>query len=195
MRLRWVGDSRDYVKWDCVFENSNGLFVFYVPMLRCNVDPICKHDVVQRHFDQKKSLDQFRELFPDRFAVFDFSCKEYSTKNANEYFRLVKERIHELQRTQRILVFIDPDTGIEPTSGAKAEHLRGRDLSLVWAALRPGDKLIVYQHASHNENWRQDLRGRVGHFLQIEPARVPDPYYNEKLAKDVCFLVLEKSEL
>jgi hypothetical protein len=164
-------------------------------MLRCSVDPVCEHSEVQGHFDQRKSLDQFRELFPDRFDVFDFASREYSTKGAGEYFGLVKERINELQRVQKVLVFIDPDTGIEPASGAKDEHLRGCDLCLVWTTLQPGDKLIVYQHASHNGNWREILRMRVGEVLEIEPFLVPDPYYDEHLAKDVCFLVLEKSEL
>jgi hypothetical protein len=194
MRLRWVGDSRDYVKWDCVFENASGRFVFYVPMLRCNVDPICKHPEVQRHFDQRKSLDQFRELFPEHFAVFSFPRREYSISVADEYFRLVTERIGELQQKERVLVFIDPDTGIEPASGAQDEHLRAKDLFLVWKALRAGDKLIVYQHASRKGNWRQYLGRRAGQALQIDPTLVPDPYYNEDLARDVCFLVLEKPE-
>ncbi len=194
MRLRWVGDSRDYVKWDCVHENAEARLVFYVPMLRSGVDPVCKHAEVQRHFDQRKSLDQFRELFPNRFEVFAFPRGEYSTKVAGEYFSSVVTRLSELQRMGKVLVFIDPDTGVEPTSGANDEHVRGKDLRTVWKALRPGDKLIVYQHASRSASWRDALRTRAGEFLMIGPGRLPDPYFTEKLAKDVCFLVLEKPE-
>jgi hypothetical protein len=194
MRLRWVGDSRDYVKWDCVYENSEGRLVFYVPMLRSDVDAVCKHAEVQRHFDKRKSLDQFHDLFPDRFEVFVFPRSEYSTKIASEYFSSVVIRLRELQRKGRVLVFLDPDTGVEPTSGASDEHVRGNDLRTVWTALRPGDKMIVYQHASRSAGWKDALRMRASEFLKIEPVQVPNPYFTGNLAKDVCFLVLEKPE-
>jgi hypothetical protein len=191
MQLRWVGDSRDYVKWDCVFENSEGRSVFYVPMLRSNVDSICKHSEVQRHFDQRKDLDQFEELFPGCFHLFS-PQEEYSTKIAEEYFRSVIDRLKELQRKQKVLVFIDPDTGIEPRGGAKNEHLRCRDLHAVWNALQTGDKLMIYQHAPRVGNWKQHLKEYVADVLKPEP--VSEPYFNEKLAKDACFLALEKSK-
>jgi hypothetical protein len=193
MRLRWVGDARDYVKWDCVVEHANGRYVFYVPMLRSSVDPACKHSVVQDHFDRRKNLDQFQELFPERFAVFIFPLKEYSKKNADEYFFSVKSRINELPRAKGLLVFIDPDTGIEPVSGAHEEHLRARDIRSVWESLLQGDKLVIYQHASRAEGWREKLRRRASEILEIELNSISEPYFDETLAKDVCFLVLEKS--
>ena len=195
MRLRWVGDSRDYVKWDCVFKNSSGRFVFYLPMLRRNADATCRHPEVQDHFDQSKDLDQFRRLFPNRFAVFSFSGREYAVEDADEYFGSAVVELAKLQRTQSVLIFIDPDTGIEPVSGGRAEHLRSRDFCLVWESLRPRDRLIVYQHASRTKTWRQDLSNHACDILRIEPSHVSDVYYDARLANDVCFLVLEKSEL
>jgi hypothetical protein len=189
MRLRWVGDSRDYVKWDCVFEKADGRLVFYVPMLRTKVDRDCRHAKVQEHFDKRKNLRQFEELFPGRFIVFD---TEYSKEFADKYFHSVTEKLKE-PRSRGVLVFIDPDTGIEPKSGANNEHLRIKDLRLVWASLLKGDKLVVYQHAPRTENWKQNLITRVAEILQVKT--VPEPYSNEGIAKDVCFLVLEKFEL
>jgi hypothetical protein len=194
MRLRWVGDSRDYVKWDCIVENETSHFVFYVPMLRWSVDPTCKNPQVQNHFDQRKSLKQFEELFPERFAVFDSQMKEYSKSVADEYFQSVIEELARLQRSHKVLVFNDPDTGVEPASGAKDEHLRSEDLCSVWEALEPGGKLIVYQHASRNTSWRQKLLERTGRILNGKAGQISRLYFDEELAKDVCFLVLEKSE-
>jgi len=192
MRLRWVGDSRDYVKWDCVLENAKGRFVFYVPMLRRSVDPECKHSEVQMHFDQRKDLKQFAELFRGDFSVLEFQDREYSKRDAEGYFRLVIEELRRLQRSHHVLVFIDPDTGIEPESGAKNEHLRNEDLRSVWKALNSGDKLIVYQHASRTPGWKERHLNRAAEILETEFAPDKHLYSDETLAKDVCFLVLEK---
>jgi hypothetical protein len=193
MRLRWVGDARDYVKWDCVFEHSNGRYVFYVPMLRQKVDSRCRHPEVQCHFDQRKNLRQFSDLFPGRFDVFEYSEQDYSKALAEEYFGLVRKRMAELQNEHKVLVFLDPDTGIEPEGGGKDEHLRMKDLGFLFGSLKSGDKLIVYQHASRTRVWKENLLMRAGQRLGIEPTVELNLYFNEKMAKDVCFLVLDKS--
>jgi hypothetical protein len=192
MRLRWVGDSRDYVKWDCVFGNVSERFVFYVPMLRSLVDPTCKHREVQSHFDQRKNLNQFGELFQSRFSVFDFQGREYSGTAADEYFQSVVRELQKHQQLQKVLVFIDPDTGIEPQGGANNEHLRTEDLLSLWGALRPGDRLIVYQHASHSTGWKENLLKRAAEILKMELTEAENLYFDERLARDVCFVVLEK---
>ncbi len=192
MRLRWVGDARDYVKWDCVFEHAEGRFVFYLPMLRSASEPRCRHPQVQEHFDRQKELDQFAGLFPGRFAVFKSPHEEYSTRIASSYFLHAARELKAVQLSHSVLVFIDPDTGVEPAGGAKDEHLRIADLRMTWNALQVGDRLIVYQHASRSTDWRRRLKNRVAECLNIEIAS--EPYFNTELAKDVCFLVLEKSE-
>jgi hypothetical protein len=191
MRLRWVGDSRDYVKWDCVYQNGKDYFIFYIPMLRTKVDSSCVNLNVQSFFDSRKRLDQFGELFPGRFEVFVHEG-DYSWHIADDYFRSAVTRIEELPRDRNLLVFIDPDTGIEPKSGAKDEHLRERDLQSVWRALRPKDKLIVYQHAARNSDWQDRLRRRASTILELEYSRISKPYCDSRLSGDVCFLVLEK---
>jgi hypothetical protein len=148
---------------------------------------------VQSHFDQRKDLEQFRELFPGRFGIYDPAQKEYSKSEADRYFQGVVDRIKELQKENKVLVFIDPDTGIEPTSGAKDEHLRAENLRFVCECLRPGDKLIVYQHASRNKDWMDHLRQRAARVLK--EGMTLDLYCDEDLARDVCFLVLEKPQL
>jgi len=192
MRLRWVGDARDYVKWDCVFENADELFVSYVPMLRTDVDPVCRHKKVKDHFDKRKDLSQFGDLFPNRYSLFEFDGEEYSKSVADRYFESVVEKLKEIQREHRVLVFIDPDTGIEPASGAKDEHLRWKDIRLVWGTLRCEDKLIIYQHAPREKDWIQRLKERTARELGIKA--VAEPYCNQELAKDVCFLVLNGSK-
>ncbi len=148
MRLRWVGDSRDYVKWDCVFQSADGRFVSYVPMLRRIVDSKCKHSQPQEHFDLMKSFEPFGEPFPDRFSVFDFGGREYSRIATDEYFQSVIQRLQRMQQPHRVLAFIDPDAGIKFGRAAKDEHLNEKNFRAVWDVLKSGDKLVVHQHAS-----------------------------------------------
>jgi hypothetical protein len=191
MRLRWVGDARDYVKWDCVFEHARNRFVFYVPMLRKYIDPKCRHPEVQNFFDESKNLESFKQLFPNGFEV--FVCGEdYSVENADRYFQGVIARLQTLQNNYRVLVFIDPDTGIAPKR-AKSEHLRLEDLSTVWHEIKSQGSLVIYQHASRNNNWKQEIARRLQNHLQIPSSAIAEPYCNEKIARDVCFFVLEKS--
>jgi hypothetical protein len=190
MRLRWVGDARDYVKWDCVFGNAGGRFVFYLPMLRRTVDPRCRHRQVQDHFDRSKDLANFGALFEHRFEVFEFGGREYSKDVADEYFKIAIERVKQLQEREKLLVFIDPDTGLEPNSGGKDEHIRVKDLWAVWEALLPRSLLVLYQHASRTKGWEDRLATRARELLQLR--NLPQTYCDPRLAGDVCFLLMEK---
>jgi len=60
MQLRWVGDARDYVKWDCVYrEATTNTFVYYVPMLRDTGWSLHVHPAVQQFFNAQKDLKHF----------------------------------------------------------------------------------------------------------------------------------------
>jgi hypothetical protein len=44
------------------------------------------------------------------------------------------------------VVLLDPDTGMEPPSGADRKHIKAREVEVLWAALDPGDWMVLYQH-------------------------------------------------
>ncbi|MFN2638044.1 MAG: hypothetical protein ABR585_13550 [Gemmatimonadaceae bacterium] len=44
------------------------------------------------------------------------------------------------------LVFIDPDNGLEPRSGATTAHVRLEELLALWKRMSSGSVLLVYQH-------------------------------------------------
>jgi len=113
---------------------------------------------------------------------------------ADAYFQSAIEEFQTLRQSHKVLVFIDPDTGIQPGGGAEDEHLRKKDIRSVWEALKSGDKLIVYQHASRTNGWRENLLKHAAEVLKMELTQDKNLYFDERLARDVCFLVLEKSE-
>jgi len=46
-----------------------------------------------------------------------------------------------------------PDTGLEPRGNAGLEYVRESELLQIWAGMRAGDVLVLYQHQT-NKNAR-----------------------------------------
>jgi hypothetical protein len=191
MRKQWFGDSRDYVKWSCIrFEAGTELSVVYGPMLRPDTFSGDKLDpVVQVFFDAHKDFAILASLFP---AGFTYLSDTYERERSDEYFDALELSIAAAQRKSKVLVFLDPDTGIEPKSKAQNEHLREADLSRVGGQLRPGDKLVVYQHAPRKSGWRETWSLRLGPLAASLKMELSQPYYEEETSKDVCFFTFSK---
>jgi hypothetical protein len=145
---------------------------------------------VVRFFDKHKDFQAISELFNGRFTYFSES---YDIENSDQYFKGLANLIKEVQQHSKVLVFLDPDTGVEPeksTPGSK--HLRKRDICLVCKQLRVGEKLVVYQHASRMENWQNIWTKRLEPWADEMGTTLSEPYYEEKTAKDVCFFIFTK---
>ena len=191
MRKQWVGDSRDYVKWSCVYRVAGQQsIVLYVPMLRPdifageNLEP-----AVQVFFDELKSFNIFSRLFPGRFHSIE---AEYTKSDSDEYFEDVLRRLIELQKQNPVVVFVDPDTGLEPISGSKDEHLQIRHFRKLASALCSGDRIILYQHASRDAGWRERQHQRLLGISDPNAYQVSEPYYEPETAKDVCFFTVAR---
>jgi hypothetical protein len=192
MRKQWFGDSRDYVKWSCILaEAGKDLSVIYGPMLRPDsllgekLDP-----KVTSFFDKHKDFSVLAELFP---AGFTYLPDRYEIKFSDEYFNVLTTRIAAAQLKSQVLVFLDPDTGVEPKTRAENEHLRECDIRRVCELLRSGDKLVVYQHASRTKAWMEKWSDRLLLLAAQTTTTLSAPYYEEKTAKDVCFFTFTKN--
>ena len=74
----------------------------------------------------------------------------------------------------RCLVFLDPDTGLEPDNGKPGlEHVRESELLTIWRALRKGDLLVFYQHRTNrrNEEWIEPKRKQFERALRLPDGR------------------------
>jgi hypothetical protein len=191
MRKQWFGDSRDYVKWSCVRREAGEDFsVIYAVMLRPDsfkdpsLDP-----VVVKFFDQQKNFDALEQLFPGRFEVMG---DLYEKRHAEAYFDRLRASIMAKQPGDKTLVFLDPDTGIEPLGSAKNEHLLIKDIVSICSVLRPGDKVVIYQHALHSANWMNTFSQRLNKIAVDTQTELGDPFHSPGVAKDVCFFTLTK---
>jgi hypothetical protein len=194
MRKQWFGDSRDYVKWSCIRHEAQGDYlVLYGVMLGKDSfkDKALDPHVVD-FFDRRKDFSALGELFPKGFVC---ETALYTKLGADEYFDKIIERISELQAQHNILVFLDPDTGMEPKGDITDKHLRMCDVRRVCAALMPGDKLVIYQHASRVGNWIDTYEMRLKHVCGDMKVTLGPPFYAPGVAKDVCFFTLTKIQI
>jgi hypothetical protein len=54
---------------------------------------------------------------------------------------------------KRIIVFLDPDTGIQPGKGSNLKYITQEDIKEIYRILELGDLLVIYQHAGRTKNW------------------------------------------
>lgn len=126
-------------------------------------------------------IDTLAEPFNDRY----------------DYLRQILEAIRAREEHPGI-VFLDPDTGLEPKiSKYDHSHVSREELSEVWAALRPGDLLVFYQHEDNkrNEEWMNRKKLQFAAALAgngVTDASVKIAYAPE-IARDVAFYFVQKS--
>jgi len=184
MRKQWFGDSRDYSKWSHILrETPEGAQMIYIAMMRPNELSPSIDSRVMRFFDERKDLGLVSDLFPNRFHSL---LRSYKSGDAT-YFHDAVELLEKAQSLGPCAVFIDPDTGIEPASGTTNRHICIKDLQLMCEALRPCDKLVVYQHAPQFRvpTWEEDCLVRMLHWA---PAYEITTFCAREIASDVCFL-------
>jgi hypothetical protein len=192
VRKQWFGDSRDYVKWSCLRkEATNEHAVIYGVMLRPDSfeDENLDKAVVE-FFDQQKDFGALGKLFPKGFKIFE---RIYQGRDAKEYFHDLQLLIAETKSEGNVLVFLDPDTGIEPRGKPGNEHLRIEDIRSVCELLSSGDKLVIYQHASRASNWVDKFSSRLEEVAARTSSKLREPFHARGVAKDVCFFTLIKS--
>jgi len=176
MRHQFYADSRDAQKWSIILDAARNRSVLWVVMLRPdagtsgfdanhgqNYQSIEGHEAVSRFFaaERKRIADGHGKdllrtafLFEELGVPFQIFNETYpaSSKAQDAYFEKVIALLNAREASRRDIVFLDPDNGI---AGANAgpEHVRVEHLKSVWAALRPADSLIIYQHQYRQTDW------------------------------------------
>ncbi|MDA1094746.1 MAG: hypothetical protein O3A25_15960 [Acidobacteria bacterium] len=162
MRDQWYGDDRDVVKWSTLIHLARRESVdeiLHVAMYRPSppaaplttaFGPVAPPREVLDHFRDLDNLQALAAATGITVAVF----KDLFTHRA-AYFRQVCDLIR--ARGTPIVVFLDPDIGLEAEQGGP-EHVTSAEISTLFAALRPGDLLVCYQHARRQTGWRGRAR-------------------------------------
>jgi len=190
MRDIWYGDRRDRVKWGALVHlaRSQGLskivqVAFYQrptddPKFWMDAGSISVPKEVWDHFSDLRNIEKLGESTGIEIVVLD---RIFYPIRRREYIREVIQILRQHSASPKI-VFLDPDTGIEPAR-AKAEHVTMEDVKEIWEVLSTRDWLAVYQHASRRENWREIGKQKFRQACEVEHVKV---FRSCKIAKDVA---------
>jgi len=187
MRDEFFGDDRDLFKWSHVLDLAEpDSQIIYVPM--CRPDDrlqrrggtLVREDV--RRFFREDRMKSIIKIMPDRIVVPSWNTYEDSARKS--YFGKVHALLAQVNSETRRVVFVDPDTGMEPEGTPSSKHIRVSSLAEIWGWLRKDDVLVIYQHAPQDrrKDWVTAKAQQVSEALGVPPSDV-----QRRQELDVCF--------
>lgn len=195
MRDEWYGDNRDLVKWGSLLTLAERyavrhiLQVLYYRPTRWNQLEIDGESfelpaAVIAHFRCATRISHIQcptmiEVVPDVLG------------DRAEFQRILIDRV----RTRTVfpsIVFLDPDTGLEPRSPG-LEHVLDSEAADLWRYLRDGDLLALYQHQTNRAGrpWVEPKKVQFERALGI--AQGAAKVAQSPIAKDVVLFYVQKS--
>lgn len=195
MREKWYGDARDLVKWGVLLtlaEYYGVKQILQVAYLRSttweNVEidgefkPI-PHCVI-KHFRDIQNVEKL--VGEPRIQVLDLRFEDRAL-----YEETIIKSVGESQHP--CILFLDPDTGLEPQGQPSYEHVLEKELSNVWGNLCKGDVLVLYQHQTNRNGqpWIEQKHAQFAKALSVAFDQVKIGR-SLKIARDVVLLYCSK---
>ncbi len=172
MRDEWYSDKRDLVKWGVLLklaELNNMATILQVAYYRFSLWESIEIDgrayplppEVVSHFRDIKKIKAMRSNARVRVLVDLF-------QDRTRYLQRILMTIRKLPRPA--IVFLDPDTGLEPKKPS-LKHVLETELGEIWHALRPGDLLVFYQHANRGRRtWIKEKKTQFEKAIGLYPG-------------------------
>jgi hypothetical protein len=109
------------------------------------------------------------------------------------YVDNVKKFIRENAVGKRCIVFLDPDTGLEPFGKPSHNHVLGKELKAIWQEIPPRWILAFYQHKTNRsgEEWVEPNRKQFSECIDI-PLDNTKVAHGFGIANDVVFFFAVK---
>jgi hypothetical protein len=196
MRNKWYGDNRDLVKWAALLhiaETHKADRILQIAYFRdddfdgIEIDGTLRQISleVRAHF---RDIRKIQEL-PAKVAI---SVFDTVFKDRREYLKQTKDFIASFPG-ERLVVFLDPDTGLEP-SKPSLKHVLDSEIKELWENLKPSDVLALYQHQTNRngEPWLEPKMIQFEGALQTAEGVVKVARGSE-LARDVVLLYAHKA--
>ena len=195
MKNQWYGDKRDIVKWGSLIilcQRDGVKRILQVAMLtrdperaqlQCNGNSSEIPHAVWNHFRNARDVVRLGMSCDIEIEVFD---EVFKHAGRDAYFEKVLARVNQLR--EPTLIFLDPDTGIEP-SKLTMKHVSCLELSAVWKAMSAPSYLVVYQHGPRQLNWHSKYQAK---FQSACGERTQVETFKSELAKDVVFFAAKK---
>jgi hypothetical protein len=173
MRDIWYSDNKDLVKWAVLFGLAKKaaadriLQVAYwrpsdFPQVRLDNDPFDMAPEVIGHLRDIRNIASLHSKV--RITVIDSLFD-----NREMYLSSVLSHISGFSN-ERCVVFLDPDTGLEPHGEADLKHVLESEASAIWQALKPNDVFAFYQHQTNmaGQPWIEPKQEQLARCLGIQ---------------------------
>jgi hypothetical protein len=195
VKERWFADDRDLVKWSALlhFARAHSLTrIIQVAYARADERPqvtigeqvVAVDDVVWNFF---RDLQRIRQLGATVGIPIDVIDETFDPKKRDAYQQRVIDILAE-GRDGPTLLFLDPDTGLQPMR-ASAEHVAREEVQACWQQLAADDWLALYQHARHDKIWLEDVQRELSGLCDGVPV---DLVRSAEIGKDVALLFARK---
>ena len=190
MKAKWYADNRDLVKWGALLQLAEAYNIatilqvaYYRPTqwdgLQIDGKPYALPSAVLDHFRSIGNIVKLRS----RATVLVLDTP-FSSSDRSGYLQQILVQIGSLPRPA--IVFLDPDTGLEPNGKAGPQHVRQNELRAIWDALRHDDVLVFYQHSKRSHSWIEDRQAQFEKTLGLE-SNGSKVAQGKELASDVAF--------
>jgi hypothetical protein len=198
MKDEWYGDKRDLVKWGSLLllaEQHRLSRILQVAYYRSSTWASLEIDGVEHalpasvvaHFRDVRSVRRLSGGVQIDVVDVPLEC------GRTEYIKAVVSAATSAR--ERKLVFLDPDTGLEPARGKGGPtHVLEQELQAIWTCLRPHDILALYQHQTNRNGtpWLEPKRRQFEIALSLSPgsakvARAPE------IARDVALIYISRA--
>lgn len=195
MKDTWYGDHRDLVKWGTLVHLARrervGRIVQVAFLRRGERPPLetARGEVeipeeVWAHF---RDLTSVRGLGRSTGLEIETLTRPFEGEPRASYGRWAADRLRSDRENK--VVLLDPDTGMEPQE-ARREHVKAAEVRSLWAALVPGDWLVLYQHRWRDVAWRETASEKFRRACGIDSVEV---FAAEGVASDVALFAAKKA--
>jgi len=192
---KWYGDKRDLVKWGSLLQIARlhgASRILQVPYFRPS---------------SWGTLEIDGEDYPISNAVVEHFRNIYNIKKMTAWLRidiimtLFSGRDTYMQEILRAVgnskgnpcvVFLDPDTGLEPRK-PNLTHVLEEELAQIWRAMPGNDILVLYQHQTNRrgEPWIEPKRAQFEQALDLAPG-ASKLAHGPKIISDVVLFYCQK---
>lgn len=195
MRNRWYSDNRDIVKWSIlshlarIAEAKRILQIAYF-----RHDDFEAIDIDGEQFETPPEVKtHFRDIRKIENLSSHVEINVFDTvfENRETYHLQAKDFINSFAK-DKCIVFLDPDTGLEPTH-PNLTHVLEEEIRKIWAIMKSGDILVFYQHQTNRNGtpWIEPKRAQFESAIETPRGSVKIAH-GFKLARDVAFFYVKK---
>jgi hypothetical protein len=195
MRDKWYADNRDLIKWGVLLRLA-GIYkaarilqlAFYRPsefgQLVIDGQQHAIPEEVIAHFRNLRTIGSIGSKV--RVTVFDPVFQDRPT-HQQAVLALLPAFGQE-----RCIVFLDPDTGLEPRDPT-LDHVLADEARAIWDAMKSGDVFAFYQHQTNRagQPWIEPKQKQLAGALGVPIQQIKIASGNE-IAQDVVFFYTQK---